>query len=465
MAGTDNQIIRGLYDIGNVQDRLRIYAQNRDYFRFWVVRQVNTISVLKVITEKFGVVPASEVRDWKIIYPEFDEIERSFYLAENSNTTDASNTLLKVTNDTAAILNTSHRLTVDGVYVKATVSNASTDMATTRNIANGIVYPESLRVLKVGAEDSGGAGYTIVQVKRAHPADSYTNTAPAITTSMKLLISNIVVRSNAMVLPPVSKNSRKLENVVQITRHSYGLGEMMVQGDGIDAYLAEGTTQHLGISYTLAETFMTKVVESGMLTGRFSQKEIGGDLENETGGILEWILPDSDHMISLNGQLPTVERMNSIIRHIADVSGVKEVWMCLGTEAAEALANQYDKKTIWQTNGDLSLFYRMRVVTLEGVARDITVNIITAPVLNEVGLSNAALVLNLTEQNYDEKAKFGAFQIAYKVPFQDSPKDKAGYRTGEGFKGIWRELYGAWSLIRRLRDTHFLILDFPRSNY
>lgn len=461
----DNEIIRGLYDYQHIQPRLRTYAQQKDYFRFWVLRQQKTLSVLKVISEKFGTIPGQDIRDWILRYPEFDEIERSFYLAEATNTTDPTNTKLKVANSYAAILNTSMRLIVDGIFVKANVANAATDMATSRDIANGIIYPETLRVTDVGAPDSGGAGYAIVSVRRAHPADSYTGTAPAITTSMRLTVSNIAVRANALVQPPFTKNSKMLENVVQITRHSYGISEMLTTGGGIDTYLAEGTTQHLGISYMLAELFMTKTIELGILTGRKAIKEVGSDYELEAGGVIEWVLPDSDHVISLNGNLPTVERMNSIIRHMCDVANVSELWMFLGTHAAEALANQYDKKTLWTVNGELSLYYQLKIHTLEGVARDITVNVVTAPVLNDIGLHNAALVLNLSEVNYNEKAKFGTFQIGYKSPFEDLPKETSSYRSNEGYKGTWRELYGAWTLIRRLRDTHFLILDFPQSNY
>lgn len=462
---SDNQIIAGLYDLQHIQPRLRTYAQDKDFFRFWVLKQQKTLSVLKVISEKFGVVPAGDMRDWVLRYPEYDEIERSFYLAEASNTTDASNTKFMVSNDFGAMLNPSMRLLIDGIYVKETVTNASTDMATSRNIANGIILPEICRVISVGAPDSGGAGYTIVTVRRAHPATSYSNTAPAVSTSMRITISNIAVRANARVQPPFNKNSKMLENVVQITRHSYGVSELHTTGDGIDTYLAKGTTEHLGISYLMAEMFMTKTVELGLITGRKQINEVGGDYELEAGGILEWIPKDNDHVISLNGQLPTVERMNSIIRHMVDVSNVREIWLCLGTHAAEALANQYDKKTLWTINGELSLYYQMKIHTIEGVARDVTVNVITAPVLNDVGLHNGALALNLSEHNYNEKSKFGTFQIGYKHPFTDDPKDKESYHSNEGFKGTWRELYGAWSLIRRLQDTHFMILDFPQSNF
>jgi len=465
MANSDSSIILGMYDAQNIQPRLRTYAQDRDYFRYWALRQVNTISLLKILSEKLGTVPARDIRDWKFMYPEFDELEYQFSPLEASNVTNVNNTQIDVTNDIGAILNTSHRLLIDTVFVKSTVTNASTDMALARNISSGIIMNEISRVIAVGSPDSGGSGRTLVTLRRAHPADSYSNTAPVIAATAVLTIVNVAVKTNSFPQPPVSKNSKKLDNLIQITRHSYGLGEMLVQGDGIDTFLAKGTDAHLNISYTIAETWLMKVIERATLAGRKSEKTVGGDLEYETGGILEFILEDSDHVIDLGGQLPTVERMNHWIRHMADISGVKELWMFMGTIAAEGLANQYDKRTIWQTNGALSLYYQMKIITLEGVGRDVTVHLVTAPILNELGMKNEALVLNLSEYNWNEKSKYGSFQIAYKVPFADMPKNPDGYKKDDGYMGKWRELYGAWGLVRRLQETHFRIVGFPTPNY
>lgn len=471
MPGTDSQVIKGLYDITNIQDRLRKYAQDKDFFRFWVLRQRTPLSLLKIISEKFGTVPSDAAKaEWKFRYPEFDELDYQFYLSEASNSTNASNTKFKVTNSMGAILNSAHRLTIDGIWTRAEVSSGNPYFGTAINIANGIVLPEVARVIDVGTEDSGGAGFRIVTVRRGHPADSYStanpSTAPAVTTSMLITISNLAVRADSYPATPVTKNSKYNENVIQITRWSYGLSEMMTQGGGIDTFLATGTEAHLNISYQIAEAFMTKLIERAMITGRKSEKEVGGSLEHETGGLLEWILPDTDHIIDLQGQVPSIQRMNSIIRHMADVAGISEVWMFTGTHAAEALANQYDGKTIYYTDGQLSLHYQMKIMVLEGVGRNIIVYHVVAPIMNELGMAREALVLNLTEYNYNQKQKYGCFQIAYKVPFEDLPKNgQPSYKTGEGFMGILRELYGAWGLVRRSRDTQFRIINFPSPVY
>lgn len=454
MGKTDSEVIQGLYNLSNVQDRLRQYAQDKDYFRFWVLRQVNTISLLKIISEKFGSVPADQISDWEFRYPEFDEIPYTLYLAEASSSTDASNTKLKVANSDGVILDTSTRLLVDGIFTKSTVTDADTDTATSRSISSGIVLQEEMRVVSVGDEDSGGSGYRIITVKRNHPADSYSNTAKAITTSMQLIVNNLVTRADDFPKPPISKNSKYLDNYVQITRRSYGLGEHMVQGGGIQTYLARGA-EYLNIQYQLAETFLLKAMERAIFTARKSKKEVGTSLEYETGGVLEFIPADSDHYIDMGGKVPTVQRINNYVRRMADISGVKELWLFTGTELSEQIANAYENKSIYYTNAELSVMYMMKIKTLESVGRDLTVHHVTAPIMNELGMANEAVVLNLTEYNYNQKNKYGCFQIARKVPFNDLPEKDSSYKSNEGYRGKWRELYGAWGLVRRLPETHF----------
>ena len=457
MPGTDSENIKGLYDLTNVQDRLRIYAQDKEYFRFWALRQVNTITILKLISEKFGSVPAEQITDWKFRYPEFDEIPYQFSVSELSTTTDASETKFKVTNDMGTILSTSTRLSVSGSFVKKVVADAQTDMSATMVIATGITLNEELRIVSVGEEDSGGADKRLVTVKRAHPADSFSNPTDAtpITTSMILTVSNLVSRANDYPKPPITKNSKYLENVVQITRHSYGLGEHMTQGGGVDTFLAKGGAEYLNIQYMLAETYLMKTIERAMLEARQSEKEVNGNLEFETGGVYEFLMQDSDHILDFAGKVPTVQRLNNFVRRMADTSGVKELWLFTGTQLSEQIANAYENKSIYYTQAELSVRYMMKIKVLESVGRDLTVYHVTAPILNELGKANEGLILNLTEYNYNEKSKFGSFQIAHKVPFGDYPNNAESYKDNEGYKGKWRELYGAWGLVRRLPETHF----------
>ena len=457
MAGTDGEVIKGLYTLDNVQDRLRMFAQNKEFFKFWAFRVKNTISLLRVIAEKFGTVPGAEIVDWTLRYPEFDELPSTVKLVEASNVTDATNTKFKIKNEDALILSNITRLYIDGIFCKATVTNAATDMGVLLNPASGIVLRETTRIVSVGAEDSGGAGNTIVSVKRAHPASSYSGTAPAVTTSMTLTISNIVVRADDYPKPPITKNSKYGENHVQISRWSYGLGEHMTQGGGVDTFLETGEG-YLNIQYRLAEIFLMKAIERAIFTGRKSSKLIGGSRELEAGGILEFI----NQFIDLEQMSLNPERMNNIVRRMADMVGVDELWMFSGTQMSEQIANAYEGKSTYYTNAQLSVKYMLNVKTIESVGRALLVHHVTAPILNELGMANEAVVLNLTEYNYKEKSKYGSFQIGHKVAFDDFPKEAPSYKSGEGYKGKWREFYGAWTLIRRLQDTHLRIFNGAR---
>jgi len=454
MAGTDSEVIKGLYTLDNVQDRLRMYAQNKEFFKFWAFRVKNTISLLRVIAEKFGTVPGDQIVDWTLRYPEFDELPSTVTLAEDSNVTDSSNTILKIANNDALILSQITRLYVDGIFCKANVANATTDMSTTMNPTSGIVLRETLRIVSVGEEDSGGAGYRTVKVKRAHPSSSYTNTAPPITTSMTLTVSNIVVRADDYPKPPITKNSKYGENHVQISRWSYGLGEHMTQGGGIETFLSNGEG-YLNIQYRLAEIFLMKAIERAIFTGRKSSKLIGGSRELEAGGILEFV----NQFIDLKQMSLNPERMNNLVRRMADLVGVDELWMFTGTQMSEQVAGAYEGKNTYYTNAQLSVKYMLNVKTIESVGRALLVHHVTAPIMNELGMANEALVLNLTEYNYKEKSKYGSFQIGHKVPFDDFPKEAPSYKSNEGYKGKWREFYGAWTLIRRLQDTHLRIFN------
>ena len=298
MGGTDEQNIQDLYKLGNVQDRLRKYAQDKEYFRFWALRQVNTITILKVISEKFGSVPAEQVSDWEFRYPEFDELP--YQLNVSTATVDAAHSELSIANSLGSILNTSTRLQVQGSYtVKTGTVPGTIDMAvqagTAMVIASGIVLNEELRIVNVGAEDSMAAGYRKVTVKRAHP-NTTINNPYAITTTMTLTVMNLVSRSNDYPKAPITKNSKYEQNYVQISRQSYGLGEHMTQGGGIDTFLATGE-QYLNIQYQLAETYMMKAIERAIIEARQSKAEIDGNLEYETGGVKEFILADTDHIL------------------------------------------------------------------------------------------------------------------------------------------------------------------------
>ena len=460
MAGSDETIRRGFYDTPDIQDRLRKYAQDGEVFKWFALRQVNPLSILTVISEKFGTVPAEMLTDWQFRYQEFDEIPYQFTMAAASPqpTSGSLYDYVKLTNKAANTLNTSHRLQSGGTYVPSAVT-AHTQISTTFSASNNYLN-ETLKVVAIGNSDSAfegnsaASGYTWVKVKRAYPATSITGQAVAIPTGTALTLVNEVAHTNQRPFAPLASNGKYLYNAIQISRASYGLGEHMTQGGGIDTFLLDGTTEYMGLSYQLTETRFMKVQEHALLAGRRFLGETNNESEYETGGILEFI--PSDNYINFGGAA-TVARINNVVASAFDTSGVRELWMFGGTGYTKAIANAYENKRMFTPSESLSIKYGLRVNQIESTGRDGIMYYVNAPVLNNVGMENQALILNLTEHNFDEKAKYGAFQIATKVPFKDLPEGSPSYEANAGFMGKWREIYGAWGLVRRLADTHFRV--------
>lgn len=460
MAGTDSAVYRGFYDTPMIQDRLRKYAQDGELFRYFALRQVNPLSILTVISEKLGTVPAQMLTDWRFRYQEFDELPYRYKLTAAS-VQPVSGSLfdyIKVTNNFAAGLNTNHRLAVDTVFTAAAVTahtHASTTFSTTHYL------PEGQKVISFGEPDAafegntGASGYTWVKIKRCHGVSvAVTGQLPAIPINSYITIVNSVAKTNQRPNAPVSQNGKYLENCIQITRESYGVGEHLTQGGGIKTFLMENGDAQLDLNFTLNETRLMKTIERAVLMGKKSMVESGNESEYETGGIIEFI-PAANY-INAGGVL-NVSKVNDIVATALDTSGVRELYMFGGSTFTKNLAAAYENKRGFGENTQLSVQYGLKVNSIEGTGRDGIVHYVNAPILGELGMDSQALILNLTEYNYGEKGKYGCFQIGEKVPMKDLPEDSDSYEKNAGFMGTWRELYYAFGLVRRLAETQFRV--------
>jgi len=463
MAGSDSTIYRGFYDTPHIQDRLRLYAQEQKIFQLIALRQVNPLSVLTVISEKFGAVGADMVPDWQFRYQEMSELPYEFTLAAAS-VRPASGSLIdyiRLTNSEAASLDTTDRLLSKGTYMGRDLSGGATtsNVAAAFNVTNCPLF-EVTKILGMGEAssayegNSAVAGYTWIKIQRGHPAPSVTGQLVAIPISTKMHLVNSVSKTNARPNPPVAQNGSYLQNVIQITRKSYGIGEHLNQGGGIKTMLLENGAAQLDLNLELTTLRMTKTMEKAIFTGRRYAAEIGNESEYETGGILEFI-PSANYINA--GGILNIGRINTIVSTALDTAGVRELWMFGGSTFTKNLAAAYENKRGFGEAMNMSVKYGLKVNSIEGTGRDGIVYYVNAPVLTEIGLDNEAIILNLTEYNYGEKNVYGAFQIVEKVPIQDLPDDAESYEKNAGFRGKWRELYYAWGLIRRLSTTHFRV--------
>jgi hypothetical protein len=463
MAGSDSTMYKGFFDTPHLQDRARMYSQEEKIFQLLAIRQVNPLSILTVLSEKFGTVPASMITDWQFRYQEFDELLYRYTL-DAASVQPVSGSLydyVKVSNNFAAGLNTNHRLQSSGTYMGIDLSSGVTtsNCAATFDVTNRPLN-EVIRVVGIGEPSSAYFGnaaasnYTWIKVLRAHPGASVTGQLAAIPSSSVLTIVNSVSRTNQRPNPPVTANGKYLYNVCQITRESYGVGEHMTQGGGVKTFLFQDGTAALDLNFTLNETRLMKTIERSLISGRRFMAETNGESEYETGGIAEFI-PSSNY-INAGGVL-NIRRINNIISQALDTSGVRELYMFGGSTYTKNLAAAYENKRGFGENTELSVRYGLTVNEIMGTGRDGIVYHINAPILSELGMDNQAFILNLTEYNHGEGHPYGCFQIAEKVPMLDLPEDADSYEKNSGYRGTWRELYYAYGLIRRLQETHFRV--------
>lgn len=463
MAGADSTIYRGFYDTPHIQDRLRLYGQEEKIFQLIALRQVNPLSILTILSEKFGVVGANMITDWRFRYQEFDELPYS-YLLDAASVRPVTGTLvdyITVTNSFAAGLNTNNRLLCTGCYMGRDLSGGVT-VANTGVVFDATNHPlnEVVRVTGIGDAsaayegNAASSGYTWIKIWRAHPGATVTGQILAIPTATYVKIVNSVAKTNQRPNPPVTANGAYLENVVQITRESYGVGEHMKQGGGIKTLLLQNGAAQLDLNYELVQTRLMKTIEKALLVGRRYAVESGNESEYESGGVLEFI-PTANYINA--GGILNVARVNTIISTALDTSGVRELFMFGGSTFTKNLAEAYENKRGFGEVQNLSMRYGLKVYSIEGTGRDGIVYYANAPILSEIGLDNEALILNLTEYNYGEGNPYGAFQIAEKVPMLDLPDRAESYEENSGFRGQWREMYYAFGLIRRLQTTHFRV--------
>src|SRR5690606_8838881 len=265
---------------------------------------------------------------------------------------------------------------------------------------------------------------------------------------------NSVAKTNQRPNPPIAANGYYLENVIQIMRESYGIGEHLAQGGGIKTLLMENGAAQLDLKLELTNMRFMKMIERAFLVGRRYAVEVGNESEYETGGILEFI--PASNCINAGGVL-SVRRLNNIYAQALDISGVRELWEFSGSTYTKNQAAAYEGKRGFGEETNLSVRYGMKIQSIEGTGRDGIIYHVNCPLMSEIGMDNQALILNLTEYNYGETSKYGAFQIAEKVPLQDLPENQESYESNSGFKGIWRELYYGVGLVRRLASTHFRV--------
>jgi hypothetical protein len=425
-----------LYSEQDIQTRLHKYAQDKKSFQFMVLYERDSVSILKVISEKFGTVPSGEVTDFEFRYPEMDELPYEF-VPHASQSDSPGYQHLSIDNDYASALHRAHHLIIRGIYMAP--GGGTTDVVRTTTC----FIPETVRILDIGLPDSAATGYTDVLVRRLWPYDAPGGAVRQITTAMTLVLSNSTSAEDALPNPAVSMNTTYQYNVIETTRESYGISEHIKSG--IETFLLD---KPLDIALRLTQIRYAKMIERAIIAGVRAKKKVGAKMEYSTGGILEFI--PAANVISFP-KIIQPKNFVWLVKDLFDSAGTEELWLFGGTNYVTALANAFDNKLGFHMDEAMSLKYALKVFSFEAVGRPGVLYIAGAPVLNQLGFSNEALVLNLEE-------KYKCFLIAEKEPLSDRPEGEETL-SPKGQYSTYRELYSMWGFVRRLAKTHFMVID------
>ncbi len=447
-AGVENQVISPeFFSNRDYLETMRVYQRNGEVFKFMSLYEKDSLSVLRVISEKFGTVREG-ITDFEFKTRQDYEAPTRFNIEDTSaddNTLKTS--IVKMTNDNAASIHTNHVLKVvprqndasaEAIYMNADGSAASTTLSSSNYLG------ETCRVISIEPENSAGTGYTFVKLRRYYPFDNPTANVIPLTVHMQLLIVNNLRVEDGLPNPPVNKNIEIDWNYIQTSSESFGVSSHVKSG--IETF---GDMKPLERGYLIAQNKLMKTIEYAIVEGRRSRKEIKGKREYQTGGYLEFIPPQNYIDFGNTYGVITPDSMRQAVSEIADRAGsnVSELWWFCGREFLLKVDQAYEDKVQYTKAESESLKYELKIKEFLDHSTNTRMLFVPAKVLDNLGYTNEAHILNLSP-------KYKCYQIAEKEPFTE----KIGLEA-KGQYSEWHEIYGMWGLIRRLPETHFRIYN------
>lgn len=378
---TEGRTISGAYKLGNVPAALWKYDKDKDYAGAIVYIQKEIAALTYLIREMF---PRRQVFSHEPTLPEVSERAYKFTLATQSPS-GSSGVMLQnwqFTNDDAKSIQRDDFFAVTGVYHNVT---PTTNVFTT-TYAYDAGALEMVRVLEVGAADSGGAGEAIIKVQRGWGGNG-TGTPSQVPVTMPLILASSAAGEASRSRIPIGKNIVTDSNYVQLWREPYEATDFEMDEDFFFNERPEQTNANL------ASLLMLKKIEFTHWHGR--KKKIvdtsTGKTLYTTGGINEWIPNTEANRINYNGVL-TSTGMNTTLKEIFLNGGSTEKWLFGGYSFITAFNNAYDQKV--RLNMEYSEKYKLAISTLEQSVGGV-VHILPSFSLTEAGFDWQAFVLDL----------------------------------------------------------------------
>ena len=337
---------------------------------------------------------------------EMSELDRVFTIAKGSadfasgQGASALHHEIAIENDFAVQIQENDVLFVLGLFSEYIPADNKLKYSTTFGI-DAINYEQCL-VMAVGNKDGAGAGLTKVTLRRAYYCkgkDDFTGiifnppTADtilgdmAITTNMKLVrgLPSFPEGGDAPhgfhKNPVVDNNfTQEFKYAIEITKESE-IEKTMIGKTPIEIYRLLKTRQ------------ATLDIERTFLNGRKGKQiDKAGRVQYTTGGVMEFIKRDTDHIHTYNNPAITYPGLLDVLGKIPEDGGSVERDFYCGITLYQEMKKAFFNKDFLRYNPEASKKFDIPIESLVGAG--VTLNVIPLYTLQEMGFGNRGLVID-----------------------------------------------------------------------
>lgn len=297
-----------------------------------------------------------------------------------------------------------------------------------RQNASGYVFTsrEQVKVIAVGQIDSAGIGHSNITVERCWSGPSGQDFGGAIfnratvssalttnaadTNSAALIAGDIILRGapsfkeGTGAPEGLHKNveidsnfSQEIKYAVEMTK------EMSIEATWI-------SEKPMDINRWLVNERRARDMEYMHLFGKKGVfTDTTGKKEYTTGGVIEFIPPDADHIINYPSNSLNYAKMLDFTKSIAVLGGSEEKWMFCGYSLEAKMKAQWYESGLMRLEPQHSKDFNLEVNSIQGTG--VKINIVSSQIMEEAGWGMRGLCLDLnlpsftpvTHKDYDWK--------------------------------------------------------------
>lgn len=324
---------------------------------------------------------------------EYGRLQRLYISSDSTSTSGTKHDLIYVSNDDGARLQVEDILNLMGFWTKMSSSTGRTMASATgagsnvRDVANGYVIPEQVKILKNFGEDSGGTGVTKIQVRRNHGGAEPTGHADLLVDAVGGTWSGNIGDTpylwKALNSVPEGRDDQLVYSDTDDTDYNYA--QIIMR-----KWAATETEQNVNRFFTNENTFTRngrraldeffKELDVMATFGTRKTEVVNGRRKWYTGGIMEYI--PSDNYIGYTDSLFNTANFNTAIKDMF-YFGAQTKLVLAGADFYTKFSNMIDNKIVlpaavngWgieltkyqATNGGTLLFAPSDTMSLHGMS-------------------------------------------------------------------------------------------------